>query len=73
MKNLKVSLDHNEDTENTMTISFSNGKNTSNSPEYKYHKEDPTKAIVKTYTKYWEPPTYLGVPKASDPKTYNAP
>ena len=69
----KVSLDHNEDTENTMTISFSNGKNTSNSPEYKYHKEDPTKAIVKTYTKYWEPPTYLGVPIASDPKTYNAP
>lgn len=68
----KVSLDHNEDTKNTMTISFSNGKNTSNNPEYKYHKEDPTKAIVKTYTKYWEPPTYKEQPFESDSKTYNA-
>lgn len=69
----RVPLDHNEDTENTMTISFSGGKNTSHSPGYQYHMEDPTAAKIKTYTKYWDPPKYSTAQFESDKKTYSAP
>ena len=68
-----VPLDHNEDSKETMFISFSDEKNGKNSPQYRYYKEDPAAAEIKTYTKYWNVPEYSSTSFESEKKTYSAP
>ena len=67
-----VPLDHNEESEDNLTIAFNKGANSSNTPKYEYYSEDGTAARQQKWAKYWNVPTYEAVPKNSPSKTHPA-
>ena len=67
-----VPLDHNEESEDKLTIAFNKGTNNSNTPKYEYYNEDGTAAREQKWVKYWNVPTYNAVPKSSPSKTHPA-
>ena len=69
-----IYLDHNEESENKLKISFDKGTNNSNSPKYEYYNEDGNAAKQQTWVKYWNVPEYTSQDfPSTDKKTFSAP
>lgn len=68
-----VPLDHNEETKDNLTISFGDGTNNSNSPNYQYYYEDPSVAKEEVWKKNWVVPTYDEVKFTAQKQTYPSP
>lgn len=69
-----IYLDHNEESENNLKISFDKGTNNSNSPKYEYYNEDGNAAKQQTWVKYWNVPEYTSQDfPSTDKKTFSAP
>lgn len=67
-----VPLDHNEESEDKLTIAFNKGANSSNTPKYEYYNEDGKAAREQKWVKYWNVPEFTSKDFPSNPQSHAA-
>lgn len=65
-----IPLDHNEETRENLSISFGNGSNNKNQPNYKYYYEDVSAATKTAWEKKWETPKYNAQPMSGEDEIF---